>query len=1006
MSLKIWLPLNGDLKDKVNQVTAVPSAAVTYGAGKVTAKSFSSGSTYVKFPWEDSKTNAFSIAMWVKPNTPAAWQDIFSFGDGDNRIEVDNTLTQYRWYSNANTLVTSGSVLFSLSNEQWNHIAMTLDGTKVYFYLNGVLTVELTQANTLATAFGGLNELRLGCRATTGTNLWKGYINDVRVYNHCLTPREVKQVAQGLVLHYKLNNDNHTNMLTKSYTLNGRTTSIDSTFGFPVINVDNSAGTGYKDFASWGGFTVNANEVYTVSFYAKSSSSSTLTMYFYNNSSNIVQVSNIKSSEGHNKSGSDGNCPLTLTPQWKKYWVTWTFNTTTTAANKTLLFRLAAGGKCDVALPKLERGSVATPYGLKPSEVTSPLIENDCSGFNNHGTRSIEFSYVSNQDGRYSNSTSFKDGSKIRCNSFTTEGWEDLTMAAWVRPTNTANSTDINTIIIGGAYLAIRTSNNCVTTYCYGKNPAGYHTGKTALPLNTWSHIAAVWNGRSGIHKIYVNGIEDFSIACTGSATGNAQYQKDFGKENEGTRTYIGEMADARIYATALSAADIKTLYESSIMMGENGVIQAYEFNEEPDVFNIKMHKTGSIKSSDISEIGYIGGMKTKVLSDGSAWARIHWLDVTTDKTWFKDANEVAFCDEPNRFSRMGLVDHFKSYDLPKGYEALDYIASTGTQYIDTGYYWQSETVRVVMDAAVTSNSSNQSLFGNEEPFSGGRYFSIVPHGNNGNFSFYVGSSTGLLGGSVALNTRFTMECSTSSDKKFTLKIQGTTVNTLSYGGTVMAYANTTSTHASKGKIYIFANHNSSTSGASPIQNIGGMKLYGFKMYDNNALVRDFIPCKNSSGTVGLYDKVFGVFYSSPNSAAFTAGPGATSSASKADGIYEFMLTYPRLSATAFNRWTQASSPNASTITGLRKITTAWDGHNGGIRKHGSACLYNCDTGSTWFAPIGQYSQWTDGKYIPAADGSSQTETELWVRIDNLPKLNKISMLDKEYLQALNIYEL
>ena len=67
------------------------------------------------------------------------------------------------------------------------------------------------------------------------------------------------------------------------------------------------------------------------------------------------------------------------------------------------------------------------------------------------------------------------------------------------------------------------------------------------------------------------------------------------------------------------------------------------------------------------------------------------------------------------------------------------------------------------------------------------------------------------------------------------------------------------------------------------------------------------------------------------------------------------------------------------------------------------ACLYNCDTGSTWYSPIGQYSQWTDGKYIPAADGSSQTETELWVRIDNLPQLNKISMLDDKSIQALNI---
>jgi hypothetical protein len=33
--------------------------------------------------------------------------------------------------------------------------------------------------------------------------------------------------------------------------------------------------------------------------------------------------------------------------------------------------------------------------------------------------------------------------------------------------------------------------------------------------------------------------------------------------------------------------------------------------------------------------------MKTKILSDGSAWARIHWLDVTTDATYFADEAEV-----------------------------------------------------------------------------------------------------------------------------------------------------------------------------------------------------------------------------------------------------------------------------------------------------------------------------------------------------------------------------
>lgn len=105
------------------------------------------------------------------------------------------------------------------------------------------------------------------------------------------------------------------------------------------------------------------------------------------------------------------------------------------------------------------------------------------------------------------------------------------------------------------------------------------------------------------------------------------------------------------------------------------------------------------------------------------------------------------------------------------------------------------------------------------------------------------------------------------------------------------------------------------------------------------------------------------------------------------DGYYEFMLTYPSLSTTLYNRWKQTSSANEGTVSGLVKITTTWSSHNFGIRKHGSSCVYDCDTGGSWFAPICQTASWTDTQYIPAADGSSQTQCELWVRYDNVPTM-------------------
>lgn len=783
MSLQAWYPLNGNINNYgVGRLQPIVSTTPSYVKGKLCDNAMSVGGFYWSAEQAASILNnkAISFAFWIYPINTTSGQIFGTSGmtPPNNRkfaifaYPSGNDL-HLSWQNEDSGTFVGGAWNGVFPSNKWTHCCITYNNPNGVIYING---------NQYTTFSGASSSSSFAYSTQVIHSSANRYLQDFRVYDHCLSPREVKEIAQGLVFHYPLNNGNNTNMLSNSYKLNGKANATDATFGFPYCSGDNVSGTSYKDIISWGGFTVSPNEVYTVSFYARSSTSKQLITYFYNNTSGVVQVTNIKSSAGDNKAGTDGNCTLNLTPQWKKFWVTWTFNSSGTAAAKTLLFRLPAGSKADVALVKLERGNIATPYGLAPNEIGDTLIEKDHSGFNNHAKRSAILDYVSTRDSRYSNATKF-GGKYIRNEStFSTQGWTDFTMSAWVNPTT--YHSERSCVIIGGMYLTI-SSGGKVSTYCYGKSPEGYHYGATTIPLNTWTHIAAVWNGAQGYHKIYVNGVEDFSIACTGSVATNFATQKEIGAETSGaSRIFSGAIADARIYATALSATDIKTLYESAMALVGNGQFRAYEFNEEPDVSNLKMSKTGSVKAADISEIGYLGGMKVKTLPDGSAWARIHWLDVTNTKSWFTQ-DEVDYCDLPNRFSRMGVVDHFKQ--------------------------------------------------------------------------------------------------------------------------------------------------------------------------NNNT--------------------------------------------------YEFMLTYPRLS-TNYNRWSQTSSPNSDTVTGLNKIVTAsgWS-HYGGIRKNGSACVYNCDTGSTWYAPIGQKQTWTDTQYIPAADGSSQTETELWVRIDNLPNLDKISMLNNEHLQAFNIYE-
>ena len=125
-------------------------------------------------------------------------------------------------------------------------------------------------------------------------------------------------------------------------------------------------------------------------------------------------------------------------------------------------------------------------------------------------------------------------------------------------------------------------------------------------------------------------------------------------------------------------------------------------------------------------------------------------------------------------------------------------------------------------------------------------------------------------------------------------------------------------------------------------------------------------------------------FYTNPNGDSFIAGTFVSK--------YEFMLTYPTLSSTEYNRWTQTSSPNATSVTGYTPIHIAWPAHSAGIRKHGSACIYNCDSGNTWYAPIGQTQIWEGG--IPAANGTMQLQTELWVRTDKSANATQTKIYD------------
>ena len=220
-------------------------------------------------------------------------------------------------------------------------------------------------------------------------------------------------------------------------------------------------------------------------------------------------------------------------------------------------------------------------------------------------------------------------------------------------------------------------------------------------------------------------------------------------------------------------------------------------------------------------------------------------------------------------------------------YQKLEYISSSGTQYIDTGYYWKNPNIEIFFDGMVLENPSDQSLFGNEEyTTSSGdsRNFSGIPYGSNGSYAIYLGNeSNGTITTSVGnrfnLNIRtFTYESIKDSIKKLVVKLNNEEVLNVNYSGSVLTHDTAyleSNASTTVGNIFIFCNHNTSRgANNNAIQNISAMRLYQFKMYDDNELVRNFVPVKQTStGTIGLLDVKNNQFYGNSGTGEFIAGP-------------------------------------------------------------------------------------------------------------------------------------
>ena len=189
-------------------------------------------------------------------------------------------------------------------------------------------------------------------------------------------------------------------------------------------------------------------------------------------------------------------------------------------------------------------------------------------------------------------------------------------------------------------------------------------------------------------------------------------------------------------------------------------------------------------------------------------------------------------------------------------YIRIEYLEMERGPVIDTGYI-PSDKTRILAKFQPTSVENSYALF-----------FGVYPNGNhysNQSYEFNVWSKTyqWYLSGSL-----FTVSSAAPNDVivlDWNRNILNITINGIKKTNVFAAR-----TFTAPYSLPIFALRSSD---AFPKGGSFQGKFYYFQIYDNDVLVRDFIPVLDANGTPYMFDKVEGKFYYNTGTGDFIAGP-------------------------------------------------------------------------------------------------------------------------------------
>lgn len=730
MSLLAWFPFtkNGNNQGITNINYNIDNMELVAGKLGNCLKIDNHYSTITLTELPNSKQVSFAFWFRELEETCTTWKDFIMIQthyddgtkvtDGETRLENFNSSSTGKvcanWYSTVfnKSYPTDTSAIdigsnFQVGTNIWHHSVLQVDfenHTWACWFDGKFISKQTINPNALY--FTGL--VRIGDDSITCN------LNDLRIYDHLLSTKEIKDIYKTLIAHYPLNSGygNENLMKMNGLGISGATSvSYDS-------NTDTYTIVSPQGTTTWGyGLVIKMNNEISIP-YGKSYRAS-LEVYVPTRHTIIIDINNdVASGTAWAGNDNDNGSKRTLQSfkipanKWTKIvWGSENSNSKNTNKINILPFD-KIGLKTDsdtapvtwyIRHPKVEIGTEATEWvPNKADALYSTLgynnnIEYDTSGYGNNGTKynnpiSVGNSAIGNS------CLSFNGTNQYIALGRNCMVRDEITVNLWGYMENWSNFNSPQMRLIscteGGGWNFEPKSEGLNFAVGVGETSNTYTDAFSSQTINL-SKVSSGWHMITGTFdginkKIYLDGVLKGTISLTEKKPifYNANNGIFIAAEAGGHITnpdgdyFKGNISDVRIYATALSDEDIKQLYETKMKIDKESNLYCNQFIESENSF-INLTRKSILNTSSLNENISLYDMKTKILDDGSMWTRIFWHDYTLGGNFTHEMSlslKTNYISQLGKYSRLYKLESFRNED--GAFEFLiNYPKISSTQY-------------------------------------------------------------------------------------------------------------------------------------------------------------------------------------------------------------------------------------------------------------------------------------------------------------------------------------